>query len=139
MRSQSQEVAELRCEPRQPHSRASCSIHWQGLAMQQRKSKAGPRDRESKHPESICTLLQQFVVIYIHSDCQAHQAKYRMFHVTVFKWKGVCNEFWKYTEPKKVKNIKDALPYDPTIPLLGICPKELKTGTPTKIEPHYYS
>lgn len=43
---------------------------------------------------------------------------------------------WKYIEPKKVKNIKETLPYDPMIPLLGICPEELKTGTLIQIQRH---
>lgn len=59
------------------------------------------------------------------------------FHITVLKWKGVCNVFWKYIEPKKVKNIKGILPYDPMIPLLGICPKGLKTHTLIKTQQHY--
>lgn len=59
-----------------------------------------------------------------------------MFHITVLKCKGVCNAFWKYIEPKKVKNIEERVPYDPMIPLLGICPKELKAGTLMKTEQH---
>jgi hypothetical protein len=39
-------------------------------------------DRKTKHPDNICTIVQQFVVIYIRSNCQEHQAKYYVFSTT---------------------------------------------------------
>ena len=44
------------------------------------------------------------------------------------KWCSHCRKVWLFLKKKK-KRIKTELSYDPTIPLVGIYPKELKAGS----------
>ena len=85
-------------------------------------------------------LLAFFVtivnVINVFSDLEIWNGKLSPCCPLLTRYQGQCKQFWQLLSQLNIE-----LPYDSPTPLLGLSPKELKTGIPTNtctsLQQHY--